>query len=179
MTVTARELKAQIAEMERKVDIAEQAGLELEAEYRPKIDSLLVEIINQKIHARQVKIGPVLDGAIRAGKLYPSQRATFEAHLMATPFEKFDAELEKLRVDFEEAPQVIELGAEYGDGFEQFDAPGSGRDPRTREELEDELRSTVGPQAKVISSSGIREEKAAAEAQESEGGEVNGTGNSE
>jgi hypothetical protein len=168
MAVAAKELREKIAKIEQQVEITEQAGERLEEELTEKVGALLVEIARQHVSTRQQKIPPVLEAAIRAGKLIPSQRAVFVAHLMAVPFEEFDAELEKVRLSFEEAPQVIELGVEYGDGCGQFKAPGSGQDPETREELEDELKSTVGPQTKAISSSGIREERAAEEAQELE-----------
>lgn len=167
MTVAAKELKAQIAKVERQIELTEQAGLELLGEYQGKINALLVEIVDQKVRAREMKIFPVLEAAVRAGKLYPSERATFEAHLMAVPFEKFDSEVERVRLSFEEKPQVIELGVEYGP-VEKFDAPGSGEDPQTREELEDELSRSFGPQTKVIDSSGIRESIAEGRAQEFE-----------
>ena len=167
MNAEVKELKRQIAEVERRVECAEQAGHELKEEHIERIGALVVEIARQHVRTRQVKLDPVLDGAVRGGKLFPAQRSSFESHLMAVPFEKFDAELEKVRLSFEEAPQVIELGVEHGDGIE-FAGPGSGEDPVTREELGDELKSAIRAQAKVIDSSGIRESIAAEEAQESE-----------
>ena len=167
MTVTARELKAQIAEMERKVDAAEQAGQQLDEEYGEKIKALAEELADKIVSARERKIEAVLEAAVRAGKLMPSQRDIFAAHLVSVPSEKFEAELEKRRVDFGEAPQVLELGVEHGDS-ETFDAPGSGEDPQTRGELEDEVKRSIGPQATAIDSSGIRESIAEDEALESE-----------
>lgn len=139
-----------------RADVAERAGLELQEDYSERLAALREELAERTRASRAARIRELLEEATRAGKLWPSEHDYYREFLLDFSEENFGEGVEQVAAILQERPAALMLDVELTE--RNFDAPGSGAYPETREGLSEEIDSlTPREYSDAARSSGIRD----------------------
>ena len=135
------ELREKLQKSEKKLEVVARATAELEAEYKIELEVLEKELAEKLLRSREAVIDRVIQKAVRAGKIFPSQVDFYYNYLFQVDLSEreFSEKIDSLRKTMGLMPQIIPLDEEYGCRVDGFDVPGSGIETETREDLEEEL----------------------------------------